>query len=185
MELFRKKNQATTLVFPLLSASSDGYYTQSTWAGMTNQLISAYSWSDSVTLPNSTTISGTPQQLGSTGEWSLSATASEMNPNSGNDDYMVIKLNADEIKEQTILVILSDYSIQESITVSNITSAAVQDILSGTVDTKTLSDIFTILLADAVGNVNRVNQVFTYYKQDGTTVAFQNTSTSLTRRRTD
>lgn len=51
MELFRKKNTATTFVFPLISSGSNDYYTTSAWASLANPTISAYSWSDSVNLP--------------------------------------------------------------------------------------------------------------------------------------
>jgi hypothetical protein len=71
------------------------------------------------------------------------------------------------------------------VAVASMTSAAVQDILNGIVDTKTLSQVFTILLANVVGDADRSGYVFTYKKQDGSTTAFLNTMTSLTRRRTD
>jgi hypothetical protein len=61
----------------------------------------------------------------------------------------------------------------------------VNAILDAVIDTQKFSDIMTILLSNAVGNVDRNGYVFTYKKQDGTAIAFQNTMTSLSRRRTD
>ena len=52
------------------------------------------------------------------------------------------------------------------------TSAAVADILGTSVDTKTLEEIFEILLAMASGKITRNGKFFTYYKQDNTTSLF-------------
>lgn len=104
MELLRKKNNSTKIVFPLIDMNNRPvYFTSDTWANLTNANITAYSWADNES-PASLTISGTPSQLGITGLWELTLTQSEMNPDSGTDDYIIIKLNADEIDEQTILI---------------------------------------------------------------------------------
>jgi len=103
-EFIRTKNTATRIIFPLISTTNrPAYYTATTWVGLTNENITAYSWRDNQA-GASLTISGTPVQLGSTGLWELALTAGEMNPDSGGDDYVVVKLNADEIDEQTVYV---------------------------------------------------------------------------------
>ena len=110
-EILRQKNQPTTFVFPLVSSGSNNYYTTSAWNDLTNKSISAYSWADTVA-PTILSLSQTPSQISATGLWSLSATADEMNPGSGAHDYIAIKLKANEIQEQTLLVILTSYSFQ-------------------------------------------------------------------------
>ena len=115
MELFRKKGTATTFVFPLVSSGSNSYYTTSAWTNLTNTSISAYQWSDTIT-PTSFTLSQTPTQLTSTGLWQLSATAIDMTQTG---DYIAIKLKANEIQEQTILVLLTSYSMQSIADINN------------------------------------------------------------------
>jgi hypothetical protein len=119
MELFRKKNLATNIVFPLLTSGGNQYYTTSAWSNLTNRSVSAYSWADSISA-TALVLSQSPVQLSNTGLWNLSATATEMNPSSGNHDYITIKLKADQIQEQTILIMLTDYSIQDLANTSNV-----------------------------------------------------------------
>lgn len=105
-ELLREKNVATKVVFPLIdSANRPQYFSGTVWGSLTNASVTAYSWADDEAAAT-LSISGTPSELGSTGLWELSLTQSEMNPDSGNDDYISIKLNADEIDEQTLLIYL-------------------------------------------------------------------------------
>jgi len=99
-EVSRLKNVATQIVVPLInSAGRPAYHTGT----LTNTSVTAYSYQDG-SGPTSRTIAGTPSQQGSSGLWALAFTQAEMNPGSGADDYMIVKINADEIDEQTILI---------------------------------------------------------------------------------
>jgi hypothetical protein len=60
MEILRKKNQETQIVFPLISSGSNAFYTTSAWSALTNKSVSAYSWQDNGTTPNIASIAGTP-----------------------------------------------------------------------------------------------------------------------------
>jgi hypothetical protein len=111
MELFREKNKATIFTFPLVLSESNEYYT-SAWANLTDSSISAFSWNDN-DIPVYQTISQTPVQIGSTGIFYLSATATEMNPISGASDYLLISIKAEEIRTQSMLIILNDFSLQD------------------------------------------------------------------------
>ncbi len=229
MELQRIKNQETYLAFPLLdSVNYEPYYT-SAWSALSATSIVSYSWTDT-TSAVSHTITSTPNRIGSTGLWQLHLSASEMNPNSGNDDYMILMMDANEIASQTILIKLvgADFNdVTDAIKLktdnlpndpasntvvysrlatsgySNNTSditaikaktdlmsfsgsnlnvrvldsgilndISVADILSGTVDTKTLEEIFEILLAYANGRITVSGNNFTYYKQNNSTTLF-------------
>jgi len=112
MELLRQKNVASRIVFPLISTvDRPEYFTGTAWGSLTNASVTAYSWQDGQAAAT-LAISGTPTELGSTGLWELALTQGEMNPDSGSDDYIVVKLNADEIDEQTVLIILQDYDVK-------------------------------------------------------------------------
>lgn len=63
------------------------------------------------------------------------------------------------------------------------TSAGVADILGTSADTKTLEEIFEIMLSMASGRVVRNGNVVTYYKQDGTTELFTLQSAKTERSR--
>lgn len=99
MEILRAKNVATVIAFPLIStANNPAYETGTVWGSLTSEAITAY-FSDNNAAWSLLTITGTPTELGSTGEWSLAISQSQMN-----HDRILIKLNADEIDEQTILI---------------------------------------------------------------------------------
>lgn len=195
MELYRKRNTATKIVFPLMdAASTSAYYTTSAWNSLTNSSKKVYCWSDDDSAPTSATIDGNPIQLDSTGEWYMVISASEI---SASSQYMSIKLKADQILEQTILIRITNYdssnvsaacveAIQDQFTfsgssvisyaiggsVSADTTSIVNAILAATIDTKSFSEIMEILLAMAQGRITRSNNLFTYYKQDNTTSLF-------------
>lgn len=99
-EVSRYKNVATRIVVPLINSSSRPAYHTGT---LTNEAITAYSWQDGQAAA-SLTIAGLMSQLASTGLWELALLQAEMNPDSGADDYIIVKINADEIDEQTILL---------------------------------------------------------------------------------
>lgn len=104
MEIQRTKNVASIVMFPFISeADAPEYFTGTVWGSLTSEAITAYSWSDGE-VPSVHTLAGTPTEMGTSGEWYLSISQSEMNPDSGSDDYILIKFNADEIQEQTILL---------------------------------------------------------------------------------
>jgi len=110
MEVTREKNLATRIMFPLISISDHvAYFTGTTWAGLTNETITARSFNDDET-NQALTIAGVPVEVAGTGEWELALTATEMNPDTSAHNYVLIKLNADEIDEQTILINLKLYS---------------------------------------------------------------------------
>ena len=142
MELLKKKNQATNFIFPLVSSGSNEYFSTSAWANMTNASVSAYSWSDALSatiLP----LSQQPIQIAATGIWSLSATANEMNPS--NHDHILIKIEAGEIQDQALLVLLTDYATQNLADVNNKVVASVipQVTVSANLDKTGYSGIVT------------------------------------------
>lgn len=103
----RLRNTDTILVFPLIDYSTGEYYA-GTWAGLTNATIEAYHWSDGVA-PQALSIAGTPTQIGSTGLWQLSLSASELNISS---QYVIIKFDADELAAQGVTIDLVDSLIE-------------------------------------------------------------------------
>lgn len=105
MEIFRKKNQATRIVFPLINSSSrPDYYTGS----LTGAVVSGVSWQDGQAAA-SYSITDTPSQVGTIGLWELSLTQSEMNPDTGSDDYIAVYINGTEVDQQTVLIQLQSY----------------------------------------------------------------------------
>jgi len=120
-ELLRVKNVATKIQFPLLDATTSDYFTGTAWGSLTNASLEAYSWGDG-TNAVVLAIAGTPTEIGTTGLWSLSLTQAELNPNAGVDDYIIIKLNADEIMEQALLINLKAELYIETL-IARLTSA--------------------------------------------------------------
>jgi len=101
MELQRVKNVASRIAFPLIDVT-DGitYFTGTAWGALTNAALTAY-YSDAGadwTVFNPV-LTGTPTEIGTLGEWKLLLSADELN-----HDQILIKLKADEILEQTILI---------------------------------------------------------------------------------
>jgi len=180
MELFRTKNLATRISFPLITSGSTDYFTGTAWESLTNASISAYSWQDSQSA-TSLSISGTPVELNSTGLWHMPLSQSEMNPNSGNDDYIIIKFNASEIQEQSILIQLQEYNIKETSAVKNTTAEISAAVYETVIDTKSVEEILEILMAYSIGNISKSGTTFTYKKQDGTTTLFTITGTDSAR----
>jgi len=259
MEFQRIKNHETYLTFPLLDSENYEPYYTSAWSALSGASIVSYSYNDS-TSAVAHTITSTPNRIDSTGLWQLHLSTSETNPNSGNDDYMIIKMDAQEIVSQTMLIKLvgtdfndvtdaiklktdnlpndpasntvvysrlatSGYTTSPTVVQirqeldanstkldvnigsrlatsaysdvsSDITSIKAQtdlmsfsgsnlnvrvldsgilndisvaDILAGTVDTKTVTQILEILLAYANGRITVSGSNFTYYKQDNST----------------
>jgi len=101
------------------------------------------------------------------------ATSAYIEPN--NDDITSIKAKTDllSFSGSNLNVRVQDSGILNDITVA--------DILAGTVDTKTVSEILEILLAYNNGRITVSGNVFTYYKQDGTTSLFVITGTDTER----
>lgn len=101
MELTRIKNVATRIVFPLIDAVNRPlYFTGTAWGALTNAALTAY-YSDAGadwTIFNPV-LTGTPTEIGTLGVWKLLLSQAEMN-----HDLIMIKLSADEIDEQTILI---------------------------------------------------------------------------------
>lgn len=240
MEMQRIKNQETYLVFPLLDSTNYEPYYTSAWSSLSATSINSYSWTDS-TSAVSHTITSTPIRMGNTGLWELHLSASEMNPNSGNADYMLIKMDAQEIASQTLLLKLVNADFNDvtdaiklktdnlpndpasnSVVYSRLATSAysdvssdvtaikvqtdllsfsgsnlnvrvldsgilndisVADILAGTIDTKTVSEILEILLAYTSGRITVSGNVFTYYKQNNSSSAFTLTGSSTERTR--
>ena len=100
MELItRVKNQATRIYFPLID-ESDGktFFTGTVWGSLTDETIQAVF--DDGTADQELTLTGTPTESNYiTGYWYLDLTAPQINHN-----IIAIKLNADEIDEQSILI---------------------------------------------------------------------------------
>lgn len=95
----RIKNQATRIYFPLIDAA-DGrtFFTGTVWGDLTSEAIQAVY--DDGSADQALSITGTPTESGTiTGYWYLDLTAPQMN-----HDIIVIKFNADEIDEQSILI---------------------------------------------------------------------------------
>lgn len=180
MEVLRKKNQATRIVFPLVTSGSTDYFTGTAWGSLTSAVIDAYSWQDGQSA-TSLSISGTPTEVGSAGLWDLPLSQSEMNPTSGDDDYIIIKLNAGEIQEQSVLIQLQEYDIKESSAVKNTTAELSAAVFETVVDTKSVEEILEILMAYSIGNISKSGSSFTYKKQDGTTTIFTITGTDSAR----
>ena len=110
MEFLKKANTTATFVFPLITSGATGYYTTSAWTNLTSPTKTLYTWTDNSVPISATAFACNPTQLGSTGEWYISATASEM---SGTFNYMMLKLLASEIQEQTILVKLTTGDLKD------------------------------------------------------------------------
>jgi len=111
MEIIRQKAKETRIAFPLITSAGSDYFTGTAWGSLTNATALIISWSDSQDV-TSATLSNTPIEIANTGEWFITCTSGEMNPNSGNDDYVLLKFNADEIQEQTILIHLIGYQLR-------------------------------------------------------------------------
>lgn len=103
MSLKRLRNQATTILFPLIDYVTGEYYS-GVWGELTSATIVAYHWSDG-TAPQQLLIAGTPSQVASSGIWQLPLTADELNTVS---QYIFIKIDADEISSQGITIDLVD-----------------------------------------------------------------------------
>ena len=102
----REKSVATKFMFPLKDADNrPELFSGTAWGALTNSSIICLSWSDSL-IPSMYTwdTEPVPTEIGTTGEWYISVTAVDMAPGAGDHDYMLIKLDADEIDPQTILV---------------------------------------------------------------------------------
>jgi len=110
MEITREKNVATKIMFPLIDSVLRPEYRT---GALTGVVVTAYSWSDSQTSAL-LAIADTPTHK-TVGLWELSLTQGEMNPDTGADDYIIIKINANEIDEQAILIKLQDYNDKESL----------------------------------------------------------------------
>jgi len=99
MEISKKKNTATYIMFPLIDATNaPDYWSGMTWASAANTSIKGR-YSDSNAAYASQAISNTPVEYDTDGLFSLQLTQAEMN-----HDKLTIILNADEIQEQTILI---------------------------------------------------------------------------------
>jgi hypothetical protein len=110
LEIIRIKNNETYVTFPLFDSVTYEPYTVSAWSYLSNATIDCYSWSDS-TSANQIIITGNPIMVSSTGLWQMYLSQTDMNPNEGNDNYLIIKFDADEIESQTLLVKLVDNDV--------------------------------------------------------------------------
>jgi hypothetical protein len=111
MEIIRTKAIETRVAFPLITSGGTDYFTGTAWGSLTNATAHIMSWQDSENLI-SATLTNTPTEIANTGEWFIVLTSAEMNPDSGADDYVLLKFNADEIQEQTALIHLVDYQLR-------------------------------------------------------------------------
>ncbi len=107
MEITRQKNNQTIIKFPLIDANNPPiHFTGTAWGSLTNEKVEYCSWSDT-TVPISGTATNTPVESAVLGLWYLVLPAVDLNPNSGNNDYMSLKFSADEINPQTIIIQLT------------------------------------------------------------------------------
>jgi hypothetical protein len=158
MELKRKKNVATRIVLPLIDAASrPDYFTGTAWGALTNADISAYSWADGEAAA-SLVISGTPAELGTTGLWELALTKSEMNPDSGDDDYIIIKLSADEIDDTSVLLNLKAEAVEADPLVNYVYARV--GIPSDLGDGATLADNFVTIDGKSSDLFTSVNSIY-------------------------
>lgn len=183
MAEIRQKNKSTYFKFPLIDVNTNSFYTTSAWGSLTLSSIECYSFNP--TSATAISISNTPVQIGSTGIWSLYLTSAEMNPT--DDTEMIIKLKANEIYEQGILISLTDYNnntladtnnrivgIQGTKhTLDDLSDIMVSDILTGTIDNKTVEEVLEILLAYSSGRITKDGDIYTYLKQNNTDTLFQ------------
>lgn len=95
----RLKNVATTIYFPLIDAAdSKSWFTGTVWGSLTNAALQAIF--DDGTPDQALALSGTPTESGTiTGGWYLALTAVQIN-----HDKIFIKLSADEIDPQGVLI---------------------------------------------------------------------------------
>lgn len=106
MEIFKQKNSTTYINFPLIDATNTPeYWSGMTWASAANTSIKGI-YSDSNGAYASQAISNTPVEYQTTGTFTLQLTSGEMN-----HDKITIKLKADEIEEQTILIDTTMYAL--------------------------------------------------------------------------
>ncbi len=103
----RLRNTAAVITLPLIDYNTGEYYS-GTWEALTNAAVTVYHWSDN-TAAAELTIAGVPTQIGSTGLWQISFTANELNISS---QYVVIKIDADELAAQGALIELVDSFIE-------------------------------------------------------------------------
>lgn len=93
MELYRAKNVATIIVFPLVDADGDPV----TSASSPDSEIDA--WADGAAPDGFTDCTNEATEIGSTGMYSLSLTQAEMN-----QDYIIIQVKSGNAKTQVILI---------------------------------------------------------------------------------
>ena len=93
MEIFRKKNEATIIVFPMVTAASPETF--DTGETVTD---TAY-YSDAEGTLTSLAITDTVSEIGSTGMYELSLTASEMN-----HDLIIIKMTSGTAADSAIII---------------------------------------------------------------------------------
>lgn len=103
----RIRNTDAVITLPLIDYNTGEYYS-GTWEALTNAAVTVYHWSDN-TAAAELTIAGVPTQIGSTGLWQLAFTANELNISS---QYVVIKIDADELAAQGAVIELVDSFIE-------------------------------------------------------------------------
>jgi len=98
MEVNRLKNTATKLLFPFLAVGTTDLFTGTAWGALTNAALIAR-YTDANGALTTQGIAAVPIEDVATGEWYLAMTAPEIN-----HDIMSVKIVADEIETQTILI---------------------------------------------------------------------------------
>lgn len=162
MELTRKKNQATRIVFPLINSSSrPDYYTGS----LTSPTVSGVSWQDGQAAAG-LSIAGSPSYI-DFGLWELGLTAGEMNPDSGNDDYIALVIDADEVDEQTVLIQLQDYDSKDELATEANATSNKDEILSSGVNWTTADVSALATEANATANKEEILASGDLYWQTG------------------
>ncbi len=142
MELLRLKNQAATIKFPMVDKASP----ESLKSGET---VSVTAYYDDGSGDQSLTISGSVSEIGSTGMYTLSLTAGEMNHNA-----ISLKLTATNSADTVILINTQDLS-------EMIFGATVE----GSLD---LQEVLRIILAFAAGETTVSGSQVTFRDQADT-----------------
>jgi len=118
MEIIRQKAVETRIAFPLITSAGSDYFSSTVWGSLTSATAYIMSWQDSQDITSAALINS-PVEIADTGIWSITCTSAEMNPDSGADEYVLIKFNAEEIQEQTILIHLVDYQLRTVFDINN------------------------------------------------------------------
>lgn len=184
MEIYLKKNEVTELAFPMIDDSTPADFKDGlSVADTAYRKDGAGAWT-------AMAITDTATEIGSTGMYQISLTAAEMN-----HDYIIIKLTAASAADQMLVIKTYTKDIDDNVGLG--TDAIAAAVLSSAAVTKITNDIMAEIvdgsisvkvalqkiMSYAIGKIAKSVDVYTYYKQDNSTVDFTLTLTSVQRTR--